>query len=250
MQTRVRLKKQTVKQERAKVPVKLILVLIVVCAVSVLSGIGFFRLTKAESLMIKNIYIEGNNHVEDSEINRLLNVSGQSIVTADMDNLSKRLFASPWVKKVYMRKELPHSLAIRVIEKVPVAAALDSDVIFLVDEDGIKLQKLGIKPDELPVIKITGSNKKAYLEAIKLSSAISKNPKMKGMVEEIDGTRPEDISIRINGVPVYVGFGDFDKKLTSYLSLKDEIVKRNIPVEYIDLRFSHRLIVKPLKGEK
>lgn len=72
---------------------------------------------------------------------------------------------------------------------------------------------------------------------------------MRGMVEEIDGTKPEDISIRINGVPVYVGFGDFDRKLTSYISLKDEIVKRNIPVDYIDLRFSHRLIVKPLKGD-
>ncbi|QWR76838.1 cell division protein FtsQ/DivIB [Candidatus Magnetomonas plexicatena] len=243
------MKKQTVTQERTKIPVKLILVLTLLCAVSVLSGLGLFKLAKAESLMIKNLYIEGNTHIEDSDVSRLLDVNGQSIVTADMDKLSRRLFISPWVKKVYMRKELPNSLAIRIVEKVPVAAALDKDVIYLVDENGIKLQRLGRKPEELPVIKITGSNKKAYLEAIKLSLAISKNPKMRGMVEEIDGTKPEDISIRINGVPVYVGFGDFDRKLTSYISLKDEIVKRNIPVDYIDLRFSHRLIVKPLKGD-
>jgi cell division septal protein FtsQ len=148
-----------------------------------------------------------------------------------------------------MRKELPHSLSIMVVEKEPVAAALEGESIYLVDESGIKLQRLSKRPEVLPVINITGSNKKAYLEAIKLSTSISKNPLIRGLVNEINGTKPEDISIRINGILVYMGFGDFDRKLTSYLSLKDEITKRNIPVDYIDLRFSHRLIVKPLKGE-
>ncbi|MEO5356904.1 MAG: FtsQ-type POTRA domain-containing protein [Nitrospirae bacterium YQR-1] len=249
MQGKLKLRKQTVKQERKRIPLKLILLLLFVCTASVFSGIGLFRLIRADFLKIKNIYIDGNEHVEETEINRLLNVSGQSIVSADMDILSKRLSGSPWVKKVYMRKELPNSLSIRVVEKEPVAAALESESIYLVDENGIKLQRLGKKPNALPVINIAGSNKKAYLEAIKLSTAISRNPKVRGMVDEINGTKPEDISILINGILVYMGFGEFDRKLNSYLSLKDEIIKRNIPVDYIDLRFSHRLIVKPLKGE-
>jgi cell division septal protein FtsQ len=46
-----------------------------------------------------------------------------------------------------------------------------------------------------------------------------------------------------------MGFGDYEKKLSSYFALKDEITGRNIAIEYIDLRFSNRLIVKPVKKD-
>jgi len=56
--------------------------------------------------------------------------------------------------------------------------------------------------------------------------------------------------MKINGTLVLVGAGEYEKKLLNYLTIKDEIEKRNILAEYIDVRFSKRLVVKPLKLPK
>ncbi len=43
-----------------------------------------------------------------------------------------------------------------------------------------------------------------------------------------------------------MGAGDFERKLTDLQFVKEEIAKRNIRVEYIDLRFANRIVVKPV----
>ena len=57
---------------------------------------------------------------------------------------------------------------------------------------------------------------------------------------------PEDITLKVDSISIKVGAGDFDKKLERLEAIKDEIQKRNMTIEYIDLRFANKVIVKPL----
>ena len=57
---------------------------------------------------------------------------------------------------------------------------------------------------------------------------------------------PEDISMQVDGMLVKVGHGEYEEKLQRLLELEDEIMRRGIPVDYIDLRFANKVIVKPI----
>jgi cell division septal protein FtsQ len=63
---------------------------------------------------------------------------------------------------------------------------------------------------------------------------------------EITGTRPEDLSLKIDHIVIKVGRGDFEKKLERLEFVKDEIQKRNMQVATIDLRFANKIVVRPV----
>jgi len=47
-------------------------------------------------------------------------------------------------------------------------------------------------------------------------------------------------------VVIRMGQGDYERKLSRLLALEDEIKKRQIAVDYVDLRFANRVVVKPI----
>ena len=52
--------------------------------------------------------------------------------------------------------------------------------------------------------------------------------------------------MQVDGMLVKVGHGEYEEKLQRLLELEDEIMRRGIPVDYIDLRFANKVIVKPI----
>ncbi len=254
------MKKTTSKKEskrntsrKKKILIKLTFILIALCLLITLLGIGAYKIIHAEFLTIKDFQVFGNKYLRDREIISLLRLKkNQNILLLDTEVLSKRLLSSPWIKTALLRKEYPNKLLIKVVESKPVALLYRGNKIYLVDDRGIKLERLSKTVDFLPVIKISTKDKdvfkRTYDEAIKLSSVVSTNVFLKDEIIEINASKLENISMNISGILVLVGNGDYERKLENYLTLKEEIKKRNISVEYIDVRFSKRLIVKPLKG--
>ncbi|MCG6552823.1 MAG: FtsQ-type POTRA domain-containing protein [Candidatus Magnetominusculus sp. LBB02] len=209
---------------------------------------GYYTLS-AEYFKVSSYGVEGNVHLKDSEVYDLLDVKGKNILSIDAQVLARRLDASPWIKQSYIRKELPSSILVRITEKFPSAVLNDGHAMFLIDDAGVKLDSIDKPAAGLPVINIEEPYKRAYAEAVRLVNVINKTAELSGKAIEITGVRPEDISFTLNGLVILMGFGDYEKKLSSYFSLKDEIAARNIAIEYIDLRFANRLIVKPLKKD-
>jgi cell division protein FtsQ len=101
----------------------------------------------------------------------------------------------------------------------------------------------------LPVIKEINpyKDRHVYAEAVKFAGILhNKKVLSYGGNVEVTGQRPEDITLKVGDIFVKIGTGDFDKKLERLEFVKDEIEKRGIPVEYIDLRFANKIIVKPV----
>ena len=57
---------------------------------------------------------------------------------------------------------------------------------------------------------------------------------------------PRIFRCKVDGMLVKVGHGEYEEKLQRLLELEDEIMRRGIPVDYIDLRFANKVIVKPI----
>ncbi|MBF0517604.1 MAG: cell division protein FtsQ/DivIB [Nitrospirae bacterium] len=224
------------------------LVLTVLMVIGFVIFIGHYAVS-AEFFKVNKYAVEGNSRLKDSEIFDLMDVKGKNILSLNAEVLAHRLDASPWIKLSYIRKELPSSILVKVVEKAPEAVLNDGRSMYLIDEAGVKLEAIEKAVAGLPVINIEEPYKRAYAEAVRLISVINKTPELAGKAVEISGMRPEDISLTLNGLVILIGYGDYEKKLASYFSLKEEIAGRNIAIEYIDLRFSNRLIVKPVKKD-
>ncbi len=86
---------------------------------------------------------------------------GASLFTLDLKDAERRISREPWVASVRVRRELPHTVAIEVVEReLGVAVALGS--IYLADEKGEVFKRArGEEAADVPVV--TGLARDRYL---------------------------------------------------------------------------------------
>lgn len=197
---------------------------------------------------LRQIIFVGNTHLSDDELKALGGLrEGQSLLTLPSEEIYQRIMKSPWVRSVMIRKELPDKLRVVVTEAEPFALLDMKRHLFIVDDRGKLLEELKGSPIPfLPVI--TGNpfgNREVFLHAISLAKAI----KTTGLLMEKDhveivATTPEELAVNLDGTMVKIGVGDYKGKLQRLIDLENEIKKRGLPVDYIDLRFANRVVVR------
>lgn len=203
---------------------------------------------------VKEIVFIGNHHLKNDELKSLVKVKkGDKLFGQSGRTLHERLKRSPWIKSAVIRRELSGRMLVKVDERVPVAILSTSEGPHLIDREGYLLEQIREGTVLLlPVIKDidpAGDNE-TYREAVRFVNVLH----AKGVLSsdgsiEVTGSRPEDITLKINGIVIKVGMGDFEKKIERLEFVKDEIQKRNMTVEYIDLRFANKIVVKPVRQE-
>lgn len=200
---------------------------------------------------IRQIDFSGSEHLTDEELRGLTGLKGsENLVSLSGSRVFSKMTASPWIRSVSIRKEFPDTLHILVKESEPAALLEVRGSLFIIDDRGEMLQELKDSPIPfLPVISGVPFGKKENIsEALNLVRAI----KDKGLLFdkehiEIVASKPKEMSVNFDGMIVKVGEGDYEDKLLRLIDLEEEIERRNIHVDYIDLRFTNKAIVKPVK---
>jgi len=204
-------------------------------------------------LYLREISFFGNRHLTYEELLSLSGCTRQSrLFSVSTGSIYRGLRKSPWIKEAMVRRDLTGRVNVRITEAVPVAVLSDGEKSYLIDREGVRLEEIRQEPAYfLPVIKIDpASCKEAYKEAVVLASLLYEGKMTtRGGNIELSGTRPEDITMLADNVPVRIGSGDFARKLEKLDFVREEITRRNMTVEYIDLRFLDKIVVKPLKQE-
>jgi cell division protein FtsQ len=224
-------------------------------ALAVLFGLvalGVYSAQRSRVFGVEEIVIYGNRHLSDRELMKIMGVSkGQNIFSVSSEDVASRLLASPWIRDARLRKELPGKLMVMVEEAVPEALLETGKGRFLIDGMGVKLEPLKGKPVSfLPVIVApSGGKGRAFSSAISLARVIREAgiAAEKSRVE-IRGFEkgPEEITVTIDGLRAKFGEGRYREKLARLFELSGEIKRRGIDVDYVDLRFSDRVVVKPV----
>jgi len=189
-------------------------------------------------------------------LERLRSSSGSSLLDLDLVSLKGRLMSQPWIRDVNLRKEYPDTLAVRVIERRPIAVLVGRQVAAIVDETGTVLEAWpngGKIPDpwsRLPVIHgmEPGSLREggpaalqrfaAALDILRAAS-VSAEPLM-----DLDIGRWDDVRVQRHGYEVRFGEGRFEEKWRRFLSVENEIERRHEGVHEVDLRFSDQVVVR------
>lgn len=202
---------------------------------------------------VKEIVFSGNKHISESELKAIMGINGnESLLGLSSKELEGRLLKSPWIKAVSFRKDFPHRFTVRIEESMPYALLEMNGRTFFVDDKGNMLEEL--KGESIPFLPIISGdpfkNSSVFPEVLNLVRTM----KDKGFIAVKDrieiiiphGAGPEDISMQVDGMLVKVGHGEYEEKLQRLLELEDEIMRRGIPVDYIDIRFANKVIVKPI----
>lgn len=202
---------------------------------------------------VKEIVFSGNKHISESELKAIMGINGnESLLGLSSKELEGRLLKSPWIKAVSFRKDFPHRFTVRIEESMPYALLEMNGRTFFVDDKGNMLEEL--KGESIPFLPVISGdpfkNSSVFPEVLNLVRTM----KDKGFIAVKDrieiiiphGAGPEDISMQVDGMLVKVGHGEYEEKLQRLLELEDEIMRRGIPVDYIDIRFANKVIVKPI----
>lgn len=253
MKARKNVKKNTVvKRERLSSPfAKIRSLLIMVLPVLLVVVAGYLVTIAVRSAFVADrIVFTGNGHLSDEELKSLAGLKGgESLLTLSSADIFRKISASPWIRSVSVRKELPDTLQILVKETGPFALLDMKGRLFIVDEKGKMLEELRDSP--MPFLPIISGDpfreKEVFSEAINLVRAVRDTGLMsrKNHIEVI-AHRMQELAVNLDGVVVKVGSGEYADKLSRLTELEEEIKNRHIPVDYIDLRFANRVVVKPV----
>ncbi len=255
MNRRPRKKGNRVKRERRPLsglllhPLLLRAVFIIVVAAAVgLTGVYLYG-RAADALVIRNIRVVGNKHFSDEEVMALLRIRrGESMLRISGRELSERVLESPWVRDVAVRKELPHTLIVRLREAEPLALLNRNGRLYILSRRGDILEELSETIAFLPVIRMDTLREDLLREALKVAAIVREEGFFSDEEVEIVAQRPEDMRLRVGGLTIMIGKGDYRKKLTRLVQLEGEMARRGIPAGYVDLRFARRVIIRPVKG--
>jgi len=197
----------------------------------------------------KIVFVE-NKHLTDEELKEFAGVQmNKSLLTVSCREVSRQMLKSPWIKSAHVRREFPGILSITIRETEPFALLDMHEHLFLIDEKGKTLEEL--KDDAVPFLPIIVSDpykeKEGFSEALQLVRLLNDKgfTSEKGHIEVI-AHKPDELRVEMDETVVKIGAGGYEEKLERLIQLEENLRDRNIPVDYIDLRFGDKAIVKPI----
>jgi cell division septal protein FtsQ len=227
---------------------------------AVLAGAAWWAAAAAADLpwlRVQHIRVHGNQRVHAGEIAALLEgMTGQSLVSVDLERWRSRLFASAWVADATLRRRLPGTIDVEVRERVPIGIARAGTDLYLVDAAGTVIDEYGPRyaDCDLPIIDGLIAMPVSAPPAVdrargqlvsRLMSELRTRPDLARRVSQIDAGNLHDVHVILDGDPAVVRLGEtrFAERLESYVSLQAALREHVPDIDYVDVRFGERVYV-------
>ncbi|HEX7709061.1 MAG TPA: FtsQ-type POTRA domain-containing protein [Thermoanaerobaculia bacterium] len=241
---RLRRNQRRIQGQRLLVILRNLLVLALLAGAAVW---GYRHTRSNERFAVRSIVVEGAVHSPQSEIERLTSrYEGMNLFQLDLERVQSDLDRVEWVKRIDIEKTLPGTLRIKITERTPVALLRTEDRLFYVDEEGLAFAELtpAAGNDDLPIISEAAGAE--LLRSIALLTQLqSSSPEIYSRISEVWPIAPRGFALFDRSVRavVYANNDDLPQK---YAQLDAILEAENRPrIEYADLRFNSRVIVKP-----
>lgn len=220
-------------------------------AAAVLVGaVWAWRHTQSDpSFAVRTIEIEGAVHTPRAALAKATQpYTGLNLFQIDIARVQRDLGGLGWVRRIDIEKKLPDTLRIKITERKPVALARIGDRLMYVDAEGAAFAELSprVGDDDLPLI--ADAEGAELLRSVQFLTALRKgDAELYARISEVWPIPPRGFALydRELGAVVYANAEDVSAK---YRSLRAVLgAEFNPKIEYADLRFADRVIVKALE---
>jgi len=215
------------------------------------------RVGRTPMLAIQHIVVGGNSRLSTGAVESLVDgLRGENIFHVDFDEYRRRLLDSPWVADVTLRRILPSTVDVQIVERAPLAIARLGQQLFLVDDTGVVVDEYGAQYGDLDLPIVDGllsspsstgplvERDRVRLTAA-LIAALAARPDLGRRLSQIDVSRAHDAVVLIDDDPAWLHLGEarFLERLETYLELAPTFGERFLEVDAVDLRFDNRIFV-------
>ena len=215
-------------------------------AVAVAAAILLVRFLGGSLFSLERFDISGNERARTADILASLSAwQGRNLVTLDLGTVADRLAENPWIDRVTLAKRFPDGLAVRVIERRPVALLSDDGRLFWLDAAGRPIALYDARADSAEYVVVKGEPRAL--------------PELVGLLEDLRARRPDyvaalsEIFVLPDGGfgmmdsifrrPVRVLRRDAPEKIDALLGARALLEKRGWEAQAIDLRFEDRIVL-------
>jgi len=214
--------------------------LIILTAASLYYGGSFIACSPYFAL--QDIRFEGCKNVKPQELMSLAHLrQGYNILALNLQEISQKIIANPWVKDVRIERNFPHQLIIEITERVPVALA-SQEGLFLVDREGDLFKKVE-RQDNIDMPVITGLSLaepntqriKEILDFLETAEHMGVFPTRTVSEVHVDGDYGITLYTLTENIPIQMDLKNYPKKLALLRNLKEDLAKRKIEPQAIEI---------------
>ena len=211
-----------------------------------------------EVFHVDQINVHGNHRLSNGEVLAMLeSLRGRSVLAVDLRDWRQALLGSPWVADASLRRTLPSTVDVMILERAPLGIARIDGSLYLVDDRGSIIDEYGPNYADLDLPIIDGlssasggesSNLYRALLARRLLDALRVR-NMVSQISQIDVSDSRNAVVLLEGDPTLIRLGNerFVERLQSYHELAPALREQVPAIDYVDLRFEERVYVRPAR---
>jgi cell division protein FtsQ len=212
--------------------------------------LGYARVMASQRLRVDRVDVEGNHFLSEGEVRALLGPAvGENILGLDIEDLKARLRSSAWVADATVRRTLPDTIRVEIVERVPLALA-EADGLYLMDAEGTLIEIYGPRTAgfNLPIVRgLRGTTGDARRDRAQRAGALLDDlEELAAEISEVEVEASGDLRVVLRGAGEVLKMGapPYKRTLLTFLGLRSELLLRAPHAEYFDLRFRDRIYAR------
>lgn len=211
------------------------------------------------NFQVRRVEIHGLRFLDEHDVLEASSITADgNILFFDSEAVKARVEAMPYVLRCGITRAFPHTVALHIVEREPVATLMIDSSSFAIDRDGVVLRAYA--PEEMPIAPFITNvpgiefvepgetlHQPAVQSALALISAFSGSLLADDLtLSELAAYHPDDIRMYCDELTFELRWGrsDFARQVRRLEILWNELDGDLVCWEYLDLRFDADLACK------
>jgi cell division protein FtsQ len=238
----------------------------IIVGVSIVLLIGYLVALSTPIFKLENVSFKGIKRVSQAQLLQKGGLeNGVNLLALNLMEVKKNMESTPWVKSVYLHRELPNKLQVVVTEQQPIFLVLVQQELYYLNEEGIVFKKSEMK-EGASIPLLTGLEKKDWTptgqlkpsihqELISLQRALSQggDPFYPNKLSEVhyDPDCGFSLFTKERGIRITIGKEEIPERIKRLERVWAELEKRpnQFLLKGISLQFGQRIIVHGLRSK-
>lgn len=218
------------------------LLLAIILVITALLIGGYSHIMSTPYFSIRETNVRGVKELTEKDVLTLAGLKpAQNLLAVNADVIRDRVGKNPWIKDVFVGRELPKRLVIEVRERTAIALLKKDDGFYLMDAEGLVFKKLEAG-DGSDLTALTGChregqmNQQLLMKSIELFRYLSTAESLFPIksIAEVNGDEILGFSIFTDGgLCLRLGFDHYDNKIKRLKPVLADLGKRNIDLKYV-----------------
>jgi cell division septal protein FtsQ len=200
---------------------------------------------------LRHLELSGTDRVSRQWIGeRIEPLRGRHLLRLSLADLEAELAGNPWIAGVAMRKRLPDTLAVRVVERRPAALLRTDGGLTYVDAAGRRIDRFepGAGPADLLLVAVPSGGEAQLGTALRAADEFARlEPDWGRQLSEVEVLGDSDLRFHTAALPfaLILGASGVEAGLRRLRRYLPEVRRRLMPAAAVDLRFSGRIVAMP-----